>query len=548
MKVIVLGGYGVFGAKLVTLLSRDGHDVVVAGRSADKAQALAVQVGARTLVVDRQGDLAALWKMRPNAVVDAAGPFHAYGDDPYRLARECIKNGVHYLDLADDPAFCVGVSALDEAARAAGVFAISGASSVPAISSVLVAHFAARADEIDMISTAIVPGNRAPRGRAVIESILNQCGRPFEMRVAGKTVATRSWSRPARVDLAAGIRRRAWLMEVPDNRLFGAVFGARTVIFRAGMELGVMNYALGIISWLRGYLRFGMPGWFVTLSLWIAARLLPFGTDIGGMVVAVTTRQRETWSRTTWRMVATAGEGPYIPAVMSRVILRDPSAIAVGARPALTVVSYAQLQDGMSDLAVTTRVMEEKITPLFARFLGGDFAHLPQTVQQAHRVPAPRRLTGRARVTRGTSLWARGLAAIFRFPRETDDIAVSVLMTPEGNGETWERQFGKQTFRSHLRMDADTMTERFGPFTFTLNLHVAAGALHFPVAAGRLGPVPLPRFLLPISIAREFETDGRFHFDVRLQAPLTGSLMVHYQGWLDAEDAVTPQQLKSAVR
>lgn len=554
MKVVVLGGYGVFGAKVVDLLVRDGHVVTVAGRSRSKAEAFVAETApsATAMELDRDGDLAPLWQSTPEIVVDAAGPFHAYGDDPYRLARACIRNGVHYLDLADDPEFCLGIAALDAAAKAAGVFALSGASSVPAISSAAVASLAAQADEIDAISTAIMPGNRAPRGRAVVESILNQCGRPITVPIADDMVQRRSWSQPAWFDLGQGICRKAWLMEVPDTRAFADVFGARTVAFRAGMELGVMNHALAIISWLRARSRFGNPRWFVSMLIWIAARLLPFGTDVGGMSVAVTMREDRTWICKTWRLIATAGEGPFIPAVASRVILRAPQMIATGARPAIAEVTLDQIVQGMADLSVTNDVVREEITPVFPRFLGSDFGKLPKVVQGAHIVPSPRRLTGRAKVIRGRSLWARLLAGLFRFPAATDDIAVSVLMMPEQDGEIWERQFGTQVFRSHLRQVNEKMTERFGPFTFTLGLHVADGALHFPVASGRLGPLPLPRLLLPVSDASETERDGRFCFDVRLKAPLTGALMVHYQGWLEPAAGsgtnTKPRQLKSAAR
>jgi hypothetical protein len=87
------------------------------------------------------------------------------------------------------------------------------------------------------------------------------------------------------------------------------------------------------------------------------------------------------------------------------------------------------------------------------------------------------------------------------------------------------------------------MTEGFGPFTFRLALTARDGALHYPVTAGRLGPIALPRWLLPGSEAREYVEDGRFHFDVRLTAPLTGALMVHYRGYLTpalTEDPAPP--------
>ena len=533
MKIVVLGGYGVFGARLVELLTRDGHAVIVAGRSAEKAQALATRFGAAHLVVDRAGDLAPLWALAPDAVVDAAGPFHAYGDDPYHLARACIVQSVHYLDLADDSAFCAGISALDDAARAAGVLALSGVSSVPAISSAAVAALAEGADEIDTISSAILPGNRAPRGRAVVESILNQCGRPFDLPLGGAEVPVRSWSRPAVFDLGQGLRRKGWMIAVPDHRLFADAFNARTVLFRAGLELAVMNYALAGLSWLRGRLGFGIPGWFVSAMLWLATMLKPFGTDRGGMWVGVTLRRGEVWQRHIWRMLAAEGEGPFIPAVAARALLREPGAIAPGARPAVAVVSLQAVEAAMADLAVTTeQVVAPAVAPAFVRQLGVDFARLAGQVQAIHDLRGPQVWRGRAEVVRGKGLLARIIATLFRFPPATEDIAVQVTMTPDEKGELWERRFGGRIFRSYLRPSGGRMTERFGPFTFTLDLQVKDGALHFPVISGRLGWLPLPRFALPRSVAREYVQGGQFHFDVALMAPLTGALVVHYRGWL----------------
>ena len=534
MKIVVLGGYGVFGARLVELLARDGHSVIVAGRSAEKAQALAARFGADHLVVDRAGDLATLWALAPDAVVDAAGPFHAYGDDPYHLARACIGHGVHYLDLADDPAFCAGIATLDAVARAAGVFVLSGVSSVPAISSAAVAALAEGADEIDTISSAILPGNRAPRGRAVVESILHQCGTRLDLPMGGAQIAVRSWSRPAVFDLGQGLRRKGWMIAVPDHRLFAEAFDARTVLFRAGLELGVMNHALAGLSWLRGKLGFGIPNWFVSPILILAKGLKPFGTDRGGMWVGVTLRRGDIWQHTIWRMVVAEGEGPFIPAVAARAVLRDAGAIPPGARPAVAVVSLHAIEAAMDDLAVTTeQVVETVPAPAFVRQLGADFARLHGPVQAIHDLRGPQVWNGRAEVVRGKGLTARIIAALFRFPPATDDIAVQVTMTPEDGGEMWERRFGDRVFRSTLRPWAGRMTERFGPFTFTLDLHVTDGALHFPVIAGRLGWLPLPRFALPRSVAREYVKDGRFRFDVALMAPLTGALVVHYRGWLE---------------
>lgn len=183
---------------------------------------------------------------------------------------------------------------------------------------------------------------------------------------------------------------------------------------------------------------------------------------------------------------------------------------------------------------------EASTVPMFARFLGPDFETLGPALRAGHDVQDSLSLAGRARVTRGKSLWARFLARVFGFPPAADDVPVFVVMTAQNGGEMWERRFGDARFRSFLKVQNGAMTERFAPFTFRLGLHVKDAQVFYPVAAGRLGVIPLPRWCLPLSVAREYEAEGKFHFDVALRAPFTGALMVHYQGWLTPARPIAP--------
>ena len=531
MKVAVIGGTGVFGERLVRLLLRDGHQVVVVGRGAAALIRQSAELGIDHLTLDRAAGLAPLWALFPDAVVDAAGPFHGYGSDPYRLARAAIGQGINYLDLADDAAFCAGITALDAEAKAAGVFALSGVSSVPALSSAVVAALADGLTQVDTISTAILPGNRAPRGRSVVDSILNQAGTPFQTITDGLAGPVRSWSRPQSFDLGE-FTRKGWMIEVPDQRLFPPFFHARTVEFRAGLELGVMNHGLAALAWLRAKLGFGMPGWLVGLVRIGAAALAPFGTDQGGMQVSVTGQGPDGWVRRGWTLVVRSGEGPYIPGIAVRTILRDMGRVPPGARPALAEITLARAQAAMADLDVTLTQTDAPLTPLFRCALAADFAQLPGAVRATHDHAGPRRWSGQATITRGGSPLARAIALLFRFPAAGGNVPVTVLKTPTVHGEIWDRRFGAGLFRSHLRLTPKGVTERFGPMTFLLRLAVKDGGLHYPVIAGRCLGLPLPRFMLPHSIAREYEADGGFQFDVALYAPLRGGLIVRYAGYL----------------
>ena len=188
----------------------------------------------------------------------------------------------------------------------------------------------------------------------------------------------------------------------------------------------------------------------------------------------------------------------------------------------------------MSDLRVVTERAVETVVPIFPRVLGDAFERLPDEIRVTHLTADCSRWAGRSVIERGTGLWERGLAALFGFPAAAGDVAVEVTKTVTPRGETWVRRFGGREFRSHLAATAAGMTERFGPFTFLLGLRVESGRLYYPVVRGRLGPLPLPRWLLPSAEACEREEDGRFCFDVAIFAPLTRRLIVRYRGWLMA--------------
>src|SRR5882672_7095092 len=95
LTVLILGGYGTFGGRLAQLLAGEERlTLIVAGRSLQKAQAFCAALAARAALVpaafDREGDVdTQLGALGPNVIVDASGPFQAYGD-PYRVVRAAI--------------------------------------------------------------------------------------------------------------------------------------------------------------------------------------------------------------------------------------------------------------------------------------------------------------------------------------------------------------------------------------------------------------------------------------------------------------------------
>lgn len=163
MKALILGGYGSFGARLARMLADEaGLTLVIAGRAAAKAAAfcaaLAGRAKATALAFDRDRDVGRqLGAAAPDLVVDASGPFQAYGAEPYRVVEACIALGIRYLDLADGARFVNGIARFDAAARARGVCALSGASTLPALTAAVVRRLARGIDRIEEVRAGIAP-------------------------------------------------------------------------------------------------------------------------------------------------------------------------------------------------------------------------------------------------------------------------------------------------------------------------------------------------------------------------------------------------------
>lgn len=509
--------------------------MLVAGRSKAAAQRFCAEHGGIPLQIDINRELDSIAGLAPDAVVDAVGPFQSYGGNPYRVARAALEARGHYLDLSDDARFTAGISELDDLAKSVGRFALSGASSAPALSSAAVEALRAELSGISVIETAILPGSRAPRGRSVMASVLGQAGNPLRVWRGGAWREVSAWSASRPVDLGSGIHRSASFIGAPDLELFPKVFHARSVLFRAGLQPTLMHRGLAALAFMR---RLGLlPNLRRLLRPLskIARWLEPFGSDRGGMVVEVTGRRGSgaSFAMHRWTLLAEPGEGPYVPAVPVRAILRNPELVPTGARPCLAELPLEEFEHAMADIGVQSSRSALPRPPLFQAALGDKWHQLPAEVQQLHSIQDCESFSGRAEVTRGNSPLARMAAALFRFPLAGKDVPLTITKTRTPSGEIWERNFDGRRFRSYLTpAGPDHYRERFLVFNYEQELPVGNGRMELPVRRGWVFGIPLPKRLLAGSDSREYSKDGRFHFDVNLLAPVTGELIVRYRGWL----------------
>lgn len=316
--VLVLGGYGFFGQRISEALASDAPvRLLVAGRNVDKAAAVAATLKlpadqAIALDANDPGLASRLRELRVDTLIHTAGPFQSQG---YVVAKAAIDAGCHYIDLADGREFVTGIESLDGLARERGVTVVSGASSVPALSSAVIDRYLPQFQRLDRIEFGISSGARSP-GLATVKGVFSYGGKPFREWRRGVWRTTHGWLdlRRHRFPDPFGSRFVS-SCDIPDLALFPKRYPTvQTVSFHAGFgsDLGHLVVwclaALVRVRLLPSLTPCAAP--LNHMSRWIE----PWVSDQSGMFVSLVGEGAEgKLLHVNWNLLARQNHGPHVP-------------------------------------------------------------------------------------------------------------------------------------------------------------------------------------------------------------------------------------------
>src|SRR5262249_52280907 len=174
------------------------------------------------------------------------------------------------------------------------------------------------------------------------------------------------WQELMRIGFAGAGVRWAAACDVPDLALLPARYpDARTVEFRAALELGIQHLGL----WLAAALR--RAGITVPLERWagaldrVASSLDRFGSDRGGMLVSVAV-ERDSGARALieWHLTAEENHGPEIPCMaailLARKLARGELTLR-GAHPCVGFLTLGEFESEFRRWRISTLVRESPI-------------------------------------------------------------------------------------------------------------------------------------------------------------------------------------------
>lgn len=559
MKILILGGYGTFGSRLVQLLANESQlTLLVAGRSIKHAEEICNKLrehNAATIssvYFDRdKSNIEDLLKfIKPDLVVDASGPFQSYGKDPYRVIKACLTTSVNYLDLADGSNFVQGITQFDEQAKANNIYVLSGVSTCPLLTAVVVRHLSKGLSRMYSIKGGIAPSPYANIGLNVVRAISSYSGKRVTLIRKNQPTSSYALTETMRYTICPPgclplSNRRFSLVDVPDFKIFPILWPTlNSIWFGAGTIPEFLHRILNGLSWLVRWNLLSSLTPFAPFFHWIM-NTIRWGEHRGGMFVAVegfdeNGRKRER----SWHLIAEKDTGPLIPAMGVEAIVRrvlNGKKPAIGARPATNDLELADYEKLFQKHLIFTGEFSSGISSdssntslLYQQLLDQAWNQLPKSLQMMHSNNVSKAM-GVAQIERGTNILSRFIAMLVGFPKAGMNIPVQVVFKRDGNVELWTRTFANKSFSSWQTKGTGRsdrlLIERFGPFSFGLALMSSSGKLHLIIRCGFLFGIRLPTFLIPYGNSYEFEQDGRFYFHVEINHIFTG-LIVRYHGWL----------------
>jgi len=366
-RILIIGGYGNFGSFISRGLAQDeDFQIIIAGRSFEKAKSLADSIEAihkpNAIAIDITSGLEnALNQIKPDIVIHTSGPFQEQG---YNVAKACIAQGCHYIDLADGRDFVEGITTLDAQAKSKGILVISGASSVPCLTSALVDYYRPEFECLEALDYGITTAQKTNRGLATTAAILGYIGKPFTTIINGASETIYGWQ-------SLHLRRYPHLglrllgnCDVPDISLFPKRYPMlKTVRFYAGLEIPFIHMGLWIISWL---VRLGLiKNLQKTASLLLKISFLFdwLGTSNSGFHMELSGIDKNGQAKkVTFEITARSGDGPYIPCIPAILLTKklvSGKLENAGAYPCMGFISLPEYLGALKGLDIEWKSSEK---------------------------------------------------------------------------------------------------------------------------------------------------------------------------------------------
>jgi hypothetical protein len=315
-RVVVYGGDGFFGHLVVEdLLKYSSAEIIVASRHPKSKSFHSSDTRVRMVESDANDYLSVLSAVEDaRVVVSCIGP---YQGQSLNLLRACIEKHVAYVDVADDRDFVLRCHKMVSGVEEAGIPAFVGCSVVPGMSSLLTNYCQQEIPSIERTRIFISPGTEHPRGRGSFLCLLSTVGNEFSIPNATGEKIMQGWTGREQVCFPPPMGHRwvYFVVDIADYFLQPLYFNTKTVEFKIGSELDILNRTLSGLREFKKLLGIKSADWLLPMSKALIYAASLFGTSQGGVMVEVSGQNNDAARKMCLSIFANQ-RGEMIPSIL----------------------------------------------------------------------------------------------------------------------------------------------------------------------------------------------------------------------------------------
>ncbi|MFV2045238.1 MAG: saccharopine dehydrogenase NADP-binding domain-containing protein [Anaerolineales bacterium] len=217
-KILIVGGYGGVGRTIARILSDEfPQQIVVAGRSYDKASQFSVELGHSVSPMELDITSEAL----PTALLDeVALVVMCVDQDETRFVEECIRRGIDYIDITASYDFLSKLEKLDAEAKTHGSTVVLSVGLAPGVTNLLAGYAKSRIEAVEHVDMFILLGLGEEHGEAAVRWTVENLNKEFRIRDAEGPRRVRTFHEGKTTLFPGGLgRRKAYRFDFSDQHV-----------------------------------------------------------------------------------------------------------------------------------------------------------------------------------------------------------------------------------------------------------------------------------------------------------------------------------------
>lgn len=267
MTYMIYGAYGYTGELIARAAVDRGHRPILAGRSPERLEALADELGCEARAFRLQDARIVETRLdEVDAVLHCAGPFRQTFT---AVSKACFATGTHYLDITGEVEVFEALAAQDEAAKGRDIMLMPGVGFDIVPTDCLALHLKGRLPTADRLTLGIQAIANLSRGTAL--TAVENIHRGGQVRMDGRLRMVPAGWKSRRIDFGRGpvtavtmpwadVASAYYSTGIPNIEVYMAISASQRALLRMSRHLGGFLGTSPMQAFLKSRVRSGSPG------------------------------------------------------------------------------------------------------------------------------------------------------------------------------------------------------------------------------------------------------------------------------------------------